>query len=513
MGSKKMFVDHLDEKLKLNLLWDGILVGLVSGFVALAYRFMLSKISVLRHILYDVEGTKILLVLGLFFLLGYIMSIFLKWAPLSGGSGIPQIRGELMAKSDMECMPTLISKFIGGGIANVAGLSLGREGPSIQIGGTMAKLLGKVLKKNPLEMNYMITAGASAGLSAAFNAPIAGALFALEEMHKSFSHYIMVPCVIASILANYISFHFMGVEPAFSFKVTENLPIELFPVVILLGIVTGLIGVLFNIGLDKGANIMSSIPLSKGWVLGILLVLTYPLGKVFPDVLSGGHHFVEEMSKGMFSAKPLIILLIVKIIFTWISYGSGAQGGIFLPTLVLGAAGGLIVFYILEPYIGIEGYEVNFIILGMVGILTSVVRAPIMSILLVTEMTGSFTQLISITIISIVSFLIAESCGNSPIYETLYHKFLDTIDVKEDSYVDDFSMSAYTLTPISLIVGYSLGELTFPTHFIILSIEREGQEFLPTSEDILMPGDHVLVVHHKNEKEEVEQYFQSEKDL
>lgn len=513
MGSKNMLFDRFKRSLKIKLLLDGILVGIVSGFASTLYRYTLSKLDILRGVLYSVDGIKIFGVLILFFIMGVCMAALLKWAPLSGGSGIPQIRGELMSKTDMECGPTLISKFVGGGMGNLAGLSLGREGPSIQIGGTMAKILGKLMKKDPLEMNYMITAGASAGLSAAFNAPLAGALFSLEEMHKSLSHYLMVPCVFASVIANYISFHFLGVEPAFSFTVTENLPLHLFPAVILLGIITGFLGVLFNIGLDKGSDLFEALPIKKYWVLGLLLVLTFPLGRALPDVLGGGHHFVEKISLGEISLKPLIIMLFAKMIFTWISYDSGAQGGIFLPTLVIGGAAGLAVFYILDPIFSMGDYGVNFIILGMVGILTAVVRAPLLAMLLVTEMTGSFSHLIAIAVISMVAFLVAEAMGNLPIYDTLYNRLMRKVPKKEEEPEEcEFTLSSYTLTSLSPVIGVSLDELDFPNHLLILSVEREGTEFFPTSKDVLMPGDHVTVFHDLCDKEAVEAYFAAEEE-
>lgn len=511
MGSLKMVQRRFGESLRVRLMWDGVLVGIFSGFSSVGYRFMLSKIEHLRHYLYEIDSLNILFVLILFGIMGAFMAALLEWAPLSGGSGIPQIRAELMARASMETGPTIVSKYLGGGMGALAGLSLGREGPSIQIGGATAKWVAQRLKKDPLERNYMITAGASAGLSAAFNAPIAGALFALEEMHKSFSHYLMIPCIVSSVIANYISYSLLGVEPAFSFKVAENLPLNLFPAVFLIGLVTGILGVIFNEGLDKTISLFGKIPLKKTWVLAILLVLTYPLGVAIPDVLGGGHHFVEEMSRGMFTFGPLFGLLIANLIFTWISYGSGAQGGIFLPTLVLGAAGGLCTFHLLRLLFPISQiYSTNFIILGMVGILTAVVRAPILSILLVTEMTGSFSHLIAITLVSFIAYMVAEGCRCEPVYEALYKGLLKKLPNAPEQKHEDFILSAYTLSSTSPVIGYSLEEVDFPTHLMVLSIEREGQEFMPKAEDRFMPGDHIVVFHDRSQKEPVEDFFMAE---
>lgn len=176
-------------RLRMRLVFGGFLVGLASGMISVLYRFTLGKLDDARMLLYaNISPSRVVLMLGLFLAMAVAMHLLLNWSPLSGGSGIPQIRGELLGKADIAPVPTLISKFFGGAMAAFSGLTLGREGPSIQLGGTLAKLLAKAFRASEMEGRYFITAGASAGLAAAFNAPLAGALFALEELHLSLIH-------------------------------------------------------------------------------------------------------------------------------------------------------------------------------------------------------------------------------------------------------------------------------------------------------------------------------------
>lgn len=509
---KRDFIKNPENnRLILKMMLDGIIIGIISGFFSVLYRYIISKTNIVRDYIYSFKDfSHILLWIVVFIIMALIMGKLLKWEPLSGGSGIPQIRAEILGRTSMNENKTLVSKFIGGTFGNIAGLSLGREGPSIQIGGAAAKKVAKILKRDEVETKYMITAGASAGLAAAFNAPLAGTLFSLEEMHKSFSHYVMLPCIIASVIANYISFLILGEESAFSFTVKNSLPVKYIYLVLILGIFTGLIGVLFNKGLIGTQKLYKKTKLSQSGRLILAMMIALFVGYFFNFATGGGHELVEDVAKDLFSLKFLLLVLIIKLIYTWISYGSGAQGGIFLPVLVLGGVTGAIFFKVLNPHININGYYVNFIILGMAGILTAVVRAPIMSILLVTEMTGSFNHLISLTAVSVVSFFIAEAVNNPPIYESLFNGIMKNLNIKEVSDEDGYGVYEYIISDLNSCVGKTLEEINFPHHLIIASINRDNVEFVPNSKDKLLSGDKIVVISKSKYQYNIDKYFKKE---
>lgn len=499
-----------DNRLIIRMVFDGILIGIISGFFSVLYRYIISKTNIVREYIYSFKDIPhIILFIVLFVFMALIISQLLKWEPLSGGSGIPQIRAEVLGRVNMNENRTLISKYVGGSLGNIAGFSLGREGPSIQIGGAVAKKVAKILKRDEIETRNMITAGASAGLSAAFNAPLAGTLFSLEEIHKTFSHFVMVPCIIASVIANYISFLLLGENAAFSFRVKASLPIKYIYIAIILGIVTGFVGILFNVGLVEAQKLYKKVP-SQKLRLVIAMIIALFVGYTFSFATGGGHELVESISQKSYPIKFLVLILIVKLLYTWVSYGSGAQGGIFLPVLVLGGVSGAIIFKLVNPVINLEDYYVNFIILGMVGVLTSVVRSPIMSILLVTEMTGSFSHLISLTVVSIVAFFIAESFHNAPIYETLFDGIMKNLKIKEVSENDGFGIYKYMISDRSECSGKTLEEISFPHHLIVASIERDGEEIVPTSKDKLLSGDRITVIAREKYQYNIDKYFKSE---
>lgn len=500
----------IESNFKLNLIIDGILVGIFSGGLSLIYRLIIGKTDTIRHFIFEeIYKGKLLFIIPLFILASIIISLLLKWAPLSGGSGIPQIQGEILGKFNMNPIRVLISKFIGGSLANTMGMSLGREGPSIQIGGAMAKIIAKILKRGPRESKYIITAGTSAGLSAAFNAPIAGAIFSLEEMHKSFSHYLMIPAITASVIANYISFNVLGMSNAFSFVVSENLPVKYIGYVAILGVITGVFGVIFNFGLVETQKLYGRFNFPLWIKISFAALITIPFGLYSLDLLGGGHHLAEDLANLNHSTKLLVILLILKLVFTWISYGSGTQGGIFLPVLVIGCILGVLSFSILNNFTALEGYHVNFMILGMAGILTAVVRAPILSILLVTEMTMSFSHLISITFVSLVAFVVAELLKNPPIYESLLEGLFKKFNVEESTPSNNYLVWEYALNNFSACINKELKDIDWPCHLIIVSVKRGDVKIVPNSLTILEPGDQIEVLCSEDDLFKVNEYFKS----
>lgn len=499
------------DKLIFNILIDSIIVGAFAGLFSVLYRFIISKMDFFRGFLYreiNLKSLTVLVVLAI--LISFIIHVLLKIAPLSGGSGIPQIRGEILGKFNMNEIPTLFSKIIGGGLGNLMGFSLGREGPSIQMGGALAKSIGKILKRTPDELKYMITAGAAAGLAAAFNAPMAGCIFAMEELHKSFSKFVLLPALIASITANYVSFLIMGQETSFTFFAPDSLPVNLVWIAILIGIFTGVIGAVYNTSITLSQDLFAKFksPILK---YGFLMAIAIVVGFSFYEITGGGHGLLEEMANTKFSAAFLIAILFGKIIYTALCYGSGVQGGIFLPVLVIGGSCGSLVYLMLENYIDVNMYYVNFIILGMSGILASVVRSPILSIVLVSEMTSTFKHLLPLSIVVIVSYVVCELLKVDPIYDKLFERQLKNKNLlsPKEKELGNYALFEYTIAHNSKIIGKKLKEINFPKHIIIISIERDNFELVPEAEDVIKAGDKVLVLERAEDALDIDEFFSS----
>ena len=217
---------HLD----LKLLISAIIVGLFSGTIVVFYRFLLGLIEgILLEISDIVETEPLILVIYIMIIIvvGLLLNYFIKKERLISGSGIPQIEAELGKMIDPDPLKVLIYKFFGGILSSLGGLSLGREGPSIQLGAMAAKLLGKRFKL--LDDELLLMSGSVAGLSGAFSAPLSGVMFCLEELHHSFSTKVLIAVMAASVSADFIASYVFGFTPTFSFVLKDNISLIYYP--------------------------------------------------------------------------------------------------------------------------------------------------------------------------------------------------------------------------------------------------------------------------------------------
>lgn len=512
-GKPFQFINR--HRLKSRLVLDGIAVGLVSGTLAILYRLMISGLSDIRYILYH-SYDRVLLFVAVLLISGIAIAKLIKWQPLSSGSGIPQVQGELLGKLDMEPGKLIAAKFAGGGLANLVGLSLGREGPSIQIGAAAAKVIAKILRKDRTESRYMISAGASAGLSAAFNAPISGALFALEEIHKNFSALVLIPCLIASVIADFISKNMFGLEPAFSFRVASQIPLDKYYVVIAVGVFSGVMGVLFNKLILKTQDIFNKIDVKFEIKVVLVMFIAGIVGFSSYELLGGGHNLLEFIAKGKLATGFVLAMFLGKALFTSVSYGSRAQGGIFLPVLVLGGLAGSISFNMLNYFTYIpELYFAYFIILGMAAMLTSIARSPIIAILLVSEMTGSFEYVLGLCLVSITAYLTAEMLKSPPIYHSLLERVLKR-QIKSDDESDEIvrysekELLEYRIPISGKLVDKQICDIDWPCELLIVSIERGTNHFIPNGSDRIRAGDLVTVFATSKNVFKIDEFFRED---
>lgn len=480
-----------------TLIKDSLLVGLAVGIVIVIHRIIASNLSHVFINIYSKAKENILLiplVLLLLIVLGYIVAKQVKKEPMIGGSGIPQVEGILTRRLEMNWFSVLFNKFIGGLICLGAGLSVGREGPSVQMGACIGEGVAKKLNKLDNEEKYLITSGASAGLSAAFNAPLSGVMFALEEAHKNFSPQVLLSAMIASLTADFVSKQFFGLSPALYFEKLPSLPLKYYWSLIILGICTGISGVIFNKGILKSQSIFKKSKLSTETKIIIPFIITGFVGLISPILLGGGHELIMTLQESNFTLVVLITFLIVKFIFTFISFGSGVPGGIFFPLLTLGALVGNIVGLITILYLGIPStYLANFIVLAMAGHFAAIVKAPITGIILISEMTGSLEHLLSLSIVVLVAHLTSDLLKSHPIYESLLERLLSK---GTNEY---FGSSKKTLLEAAVhmnsdIDGKYIKDILWPSNCLVVSIMRGDNEILPKGSTKIIAGDYLTVM-------------------
>lgn len=421
------------KRFSLRLLIEGLAVGLGAGISISIFRYLLAGSEILRPVIYhnlrdalaDGQWQWLALYILSFIIIAYLLKLIVAREPMCTGSGIPQIKGILQGDMSMRWFSVLWSKIIGGVLAIGAGMSLGREGPSVQIGACVGQGLSQTSRRTRFESRILMTAGAGAGLAAAFNAPLAGVIFGLEEMQKTISPALLLTGITASITAATVTEVVFGMSPVFSMGYLLPLPLNLFDVLVVAGIVIGLLGRLFNIALAYSLNTYSRLGLSGMKKPLVPLALAGILGFVLPEILGGGNLLVDSLVVTDYTIGFLCLLFVGKFLFTMICFGSGVPGGIFLPMLVLGAAGGavlakLLVLAGLLPAM----YYADIIVFGMAAYFSAVVKSPVTGSILILEMTGSFQHMLALLVVSLTAYVISDLTGGRPVYDELLDRAL-----------------------------------------------------------------------------------------
>lgn len=485
---------------KTKILMEGVAVGAVAGLVVVLFRYLLEVAGDFSLQLYEhIRNNMYLFPVLLLALIGagLIIGLLLKFEPMSSGSGIPQIEGQMMRRLSSNWWKVIISKFIGGILAIGAGLSLGREGPSVQIGASIGQGFGKIFKRTKIEEKFLLTCGASAGLAAAFNAPLSGLMFALEELHKHFSAKVLTSALAAAITADLVSKYFFGLKPVFDFQHVLVLPPGYLPSVIILGVILGVFGVLFNKSLLFSLATYGRIRLLPSWARPVIpMILAGFLGIVLPAVLGGGHGLIESLTEGNFGVTFLLVLLVVKFFFTMISYGSGAQGGIFLPLLVLGALAGSLYGNLMHGVFGMDSALISsFIILAMAGTFSAIIKAPLTGIILILEMTGGISHLLALSIVSITAVITADMLKSAPVYELLLDRIIKKTDIQ--SFTGDEKTKLIIEKAVSIsstIDGKLVKDVKWPEHSVLVTIRRGEKEIIPCPDTLIASGDLLIVL-------------------
>jgi len=477
------------------------LIGLGAGLFAVGFRQALALAEARRYRLlqslhaHPGWGWLVLPLIGLAVgsLVGWTVT---RFAPEAAGSGIPHLKGVLLHLRKLSPRRVIPIKFMGGILSIGAGLSLGREGPTVQIGAGVAKVLAGVLRAPQTDIPQLLSAGAGAGLAAAFNAPLAGLVFVIEELHRELSSRTAAGALVAAVCATVITQWLAGDTPSFEVRGLTGLPLAMLPMAALIGGVGGAGGVLFNKSLllgQKAALHQRRIP---KWALpGVAGVLAGIVAWWLPDAVGGGHGVAERVLGGTLSAGMgmLALLLVVKLVLTAASYASGAPGGIFAPMLLIGALCGATfakVGVLLWPALGAHSQVLA--VLGMAAFFAGSVRAPLTGIVLVSEMTGGYDLLFPICIAVLAAYLIAEALRDAPIYDALLEADLHRSGHGAPS--PEPRTLYMGIQSRSMLAGRPISAARLPRGCMIILLERSGASVLPAPETVLLAGDHVSIL-------------------
>src|SRR6202140_4757748 len=405
---------HEDQVILVLALVIGALTGLaVVAFILLTERMGMRLYPVggapWRRLLFPVVGS-----LGVGFLL-------YRYFPNARGSGVPQTKAALFAHAGRITLRTVVGKFFCTSTTLACGIPLGREGPSVQVGAGIASVLGRYLGLRTEKVKALIPVGSAAAIAAAFNTPIAAVLFALEEIVGDLHAPVLGSVVLASAASWIVLRMLLGNNPLFKVPQYQLIhPLE-FAVYAGLGVTCGLISVTFTkVLLGLRARFLR-LPAKTAWcqpVVGGLLVGV--VGWFVPQVLGVGYGYVGDALNGNMAVRLMLLLLVLKLIAVTTSYASGNAGGIFGPSLFIGAmlggTVGTVAHHLFPDYTANPG---AYALVGMGAAFAGIVRAPMTSVLMIFEMTQDYAVIVPLMIANLVSLFVASRLQEEPIYEAL----------------------------------------------------------------------------------------------
>jgi CIC family chloride channel protein len=425
----------------MGILLAAAVVGAITGILGVAFEKVVDGLTHWRLLFLlslpfhtSLQGWQLWLsafvISALLAMWGYFL--VRRIAPEASGSGIPEIEGALEELRPVRWWRVIPVKFFGGMGALSSGMVLGREGPSVQMGGNVGRMVGDILRMRDKESRHTLLAtGAAAGLAAAFNAPLAGILFIIEEMRLQFRYtLISIKAVFIGVIAASIVFRLANGDVAvINVGNLGNVSLQSLWLYLLLGMLFGIVGVAFNrlifLFQDGFAHIYGG-RLTRVLVVGALIGGSCGVLSLFwPEVTGGGFAIIPAVSAGKYSAMILLSTFLVRVFITLLCFSSGAPGGIFAPMLALGTLLGGVFGSLMCLLFPAYGLHVGpFAIAGMGALFAASVRAPLTGIVLVLEMTDNYQLILPMIITCLGATLLAQFLGGKPLYSTILARTL-----------------------------------------------------------------------------------------
>jgi CIC family chloride channel protein len=395
-----------------------LVIGALTGLAVVAFIVLTERIGMRLYPVGGAPWRRLLLPVVGSLGIGYLLY---RYFPNARGSGVPQTKAALFARDGRITLRTVLGKFFCTSATLASGIPLGREGPSVQVGGGIASVLGRFFGLRSEQVKNLIPVGAAAAIAAAFNTPLAAVVFSLEEIMGDLHAPVMGAVVLASATAWIVLRVSLGDHPLFKVPQYQlGRPVEL-AVYVVLGIGGGVVSAAFTkLLLGMRARFLR-FPQKTVWfqpVVGGLLVGL--IGWFVPQVLGVGYGYVGDALNGTMAFKMMMLLVVLKLVAVTTSYASGNAGGIFGPSLFIGAmlggSVGTVAHHLFPAYTATPG---AYALVGMGAVFAGIVRAPMTSVLMIFEMTQDYAVIVPLMIANLVSLFIASRLQHEPIYEGL----------------------------------------------------------------------------------------------
>ena len=409
-------------------------VGIVTGLVGTAFQLSADYLRVNKDNFVDYLSFQYGFYQPISYLILCILmtliAVFLvqRFAPEAKGSGVQEIEGALLAKRPIFWRRLIPVKFFAGIFAIGSNLVVGREGPTIQMGGNIGEMLGEKFGLTQEKRNILIGAGAASGLACAFNAPLAGIVFILEEMRACFSYSFLsfksvaISCVFATIVLRFFTGQQAEINmPVFSYP--DLLSLTWF---FIFGLIVGVVGLAFNILLIRTLDGVDKLSKKQKWLYVVVVATFIGLFSWYlPQSVGGGYSIISQALHLPFSFDFLILLLGLRFILTLLCYSTGVPGGIFAPMLALGTLLGVAFGHGVDYWVDDSHVFADmFAVAGMGALFAAAIRAPVTGIILIVEMTQNYRLILPSMVACLTATTIVQLAKNPPIYTQLLDRTL-----------------------------------------------------------------------------------------
>ena len=513
---KKRFLESV-YKNALQLVLVGAVTGIFVGAVTTFFNILAHEAEEIARDGYAYVRQNPAFIPLLFIVLfmgAFLLAVAVRISTIAKGCGIPQAEGATRGIVRFRWFRDATTMFAASLLSIFMGLSIGAEGPSALIGACLGDGVATTLRRDEMIKKYQITGGACTGLAVASNAPLTGIVFAFEEAHKRFTPEVFI-CSFVSVIFGTLTRSLIysllgkGVESAFHSYVFYAMPMQAYGYVILAGIVCGLLGVGFFKACFAVRRLFKKIKLknhaqNESVRIFIAVLLGGAISLAATGVMGGGHALIENLgtrgglnqptTESVFSLPlvwSLLIILALKFFVTNINVGSGIPCGIFIPVIAIGACVGALLNTLFAQMGMRAEYFDLMVMICMAAFFATVIRAPLTSIIMICELTGSFAPLLPVIIAVAIGYIIGDVSRTDGIYEELLKVYERENGIRERAVREVYEL---TLTHGAIAEGREVRDVLWPSGVRVVEIHRGEEVILPDGETVLHGGDLIKIV-------------------